>query len=258
MILIVSVLVGLVVGSYLGCLVYRLPRNKDTVWSRSRCVNCNHILSWKDLIPVFSFMWLRAKCRYCKKGLSKSYPIIEIVTACLFLLSTIFISNLGILSIFYSWILISLLVAVAFVDLFNFLILDKIIISGFVVSLVAIFLTKFGVSLDIICSNLSCGWLDSFLGVLFFAGILGTIFLISSGQWIGFGDVKLAIWIGFLFGFPRIINVFYFTFFLGALVGILLLIFRKADRKTPLPLGTFIVVASIFLLIFPINLLPQF
>src|SRR3989338_8110444 len=186
MILIVSVLVGLVVGSYLGCLVYRLPRNKDTVWSRSRCVNCNHILSWKDLIPVFSFMWLRAKCRYCKKGLSKSYPIIEIVTACLFLLSTIFISNLGILSIFYSWILISLLVAVAFVDLFNFLILDKIIISGFVVSLVAIFLTKFGVSLDIICSNLSCGWLDSFLGVLFFAGILGTIFLISSGQWIGF------------------------------------------------------------------------
>ena len=79
---------GLTLGSFLNCLIYRFEVGENFLRGRSYCPHCKHILSWKDLIPVFSFIILKGKCRYCKKPISWQYPLIELTTAILFVYTT--------------------------------------------------------------------------------------------------------------------------------------------------------------------------
>ena len=76
---------GTLIGSFLNCLIYRLENKKGFVLGRSICPKCKHKLAWYDLIPIFSFILLKAKCRYCKKAISWQYPVIEITAGLLFI-----------------------------------------------------------------------------------------------------------------------------------------------------------------------------
>ena len=79
-------ILGLITGSFLNSVIYRLETKEDLIISRSHCVNCNHELNHKDLVPVFSFLFLKAKCRYCKEKISWQYPLVELALGILFVL----------------------------------------------------------------------------------------------------------------------------------------------------------------------------
>jgi len=115
-------LCGLIVGSFLNAVIYRLDSGESIVKSRSHCPKCGHVLAWYELVPIFSFVIQGGKCRECKGGISWQYPIVELATAILFVLVLYY--NLPLL---YTLTISSLLMVIFVYDLKHYIIPDKII-----------------------------------------------------------------------------------------------------------------------------------
>lgn len=214
---------------------------------RSFCPHCHRQISWFDLIPVISFFILRGRCRYCRKKISWQYPFVELATGLLFVL--IFNFQLPIAS-FYQFIGLIYLLAVScflvviFVyDLKHYLIPDKVIFPA----IAAVFTYR----IFEFFSNKPNGDLNfQFLVFPFFAAVLASsfflvIFLVSRGKWIGFGDVKLAFFLGLFLNWPNILAGLFFSFFLGALTGTFLIILRKKNLKSEVPFAPFLVIGTL-------------
>jgi len=220
---------GLAVGSFLNCLIYRLETGPDLLKRRSFCPYCKNILSWPDLIPILSFLFLKGKCRYCQQKISRQYPLVEIATAIIFLLISLTISN------FYTMVyllLISCFLIVIFVyDLKHYLIPDKLIYP-------AIFLA-FLYQL----SNFSI-FLNPLLSAILSSAPFLLIVLISKGKWLGLGDVKLTFFMGLFLGFPNILVALFFSFLIGAIIGMGLVISRQKTLKSEIPFGPFLVTGT--------------
>lgn len=233
---------GLVIGSFLNVLIVRLPQ-KESILGYSKCPKCQKKIYWRENIPVLSFFILRGRCLKCGSGISRQYPLVELLTGFLFLISfLVYGENLAFL--IYVLFLVSLLIVIGFIDLKHLLILDSLILAGFIVSLFYYFLF-----------SASYLFSDSLFGLLFFAGIFLLLFLITKGKGIGLGDIKMAGWLGFVFGLENSINVFYLTFFIGFIYAIILLASKKAGLKSKVPLGLLMVAASILFLLSGFNLL---
>src|SRR3989344_2468933 len=229
---------GLIVGSFLNSVIYRLEQGQSFIKGRSFCPHCKHQLSWQDLIPVFSFLILKGRCRYCQKTISWQYPLVEFFTGILFILIFFYASNIP-YSIFY--ILISCFFIVIFVyDLKHYIIPDKVIYPA----IVAAFLFRiwnFG-NWDLFgILNLVFGILPS----LFFLAII----IFSQGKWMGLGDFKLAVLMGLFLGWPDIIVALFSAVFLGAIIGIGLIISKEKTLKSEVPFGPFLVFGT-FLALF--------
>ena len=135
---------GLIIGSFLNCVIYRLSKKESFLKKRSYCPRCKHTLSWQDLIPIFSFLILRGKCRYCKKSISFQYPLVEFATGSLFLiivsqnldslLSTPFIFWL--LNICFLFLVSSFLVIIFVYDLKHYIIPDRVIYPAILVAII--------------------------------------------------------------------------------------------------------------------------
>ncbi|MBL7156296.1 MAG: prepilin peptidase [Candidatus Pacebacteria bacterium] len=238
-------ILGTCIGSLLNCIIYRLEQGKGFVSGRSYCPQCKHQLMWKDLIPILSFLILKGKCRYCEKKISLQYPVVELAIGLLFLL--IFIISFGgpavgwqffqtILNFIFLSTITSFLAIIFIYDLKHYLISDKIVYSAigitFLYQLFKVF--SFG-NLDfrILINPIISGILAS----AFFLAIV----LISHGKWMGLGDVKLAFLMGLLLGFPNIIIAMFLSFFIGAIIGIGLIAFKKKNFKSEVPFGPFLV-----------------
>jgi len=227
---------GLIVGSFLNCVIYRLETKESFLKGRSYCPRCKHILSWKDLVPIFSFLLLKGKCRYCQKPISLQYPLVEFFTGILFVFTFYqFLStnpsNLLILLCQLS--VVSCLIVVFVFDLKHYLIPDQIIYP-------AIFFSLFCQPFKI--WNLALGILPS----LFFLMII----LISKETWMGWGDFKLAILMGIFLGWPKILTALFFAFFSGALIGLVLIALKKKKLKSQIPFGPFLVAGTFFAFFF--------
>ncbi len=255
-------ILGLVIGSFLNCVIYRLEKDQGFISGRSFCPLCNHVLNWQDLIPLLSFILLKGKCRYCQKQISLQYPAVEILTGLIFLL----IFNYQFSNLLFLLFISSLLIVVFVFDLKHYLIPDEIIYSAigvafiyrlFEVCLPAVALAKEG---KLSHWNLIENWLlkiENFyplfnpLAVAFFAALFfWLIHYFSRGRAMGFGDVKLAFFMGLFLGFPNIIVALFLAFFSGALVGLLLMVFKKKTLKSELPFGPFLISATLFSLFF--------
>lgn len=116
-------LLGLVIGSYLNVLIYRIPRNISTVKSHSVCTFCGHQLNFMDLFPLFSYIFLGGKCRYCKAKISPQYPIVEAATALCFIL-TYAKFGLSIAAVLYA-VICSCLIVIAVIDFLHKIIPDR-------------------------------------------------------------------------------------------------------------------------------------
>jgi prepilin signal peptidase PulO-like enzyme (type II secretory pathway) len=228
-----SFVFGLCIGSFLNCLIYRLETEK-TLKGRSFCPHCKHTLGWKDLIPVFSFTILGGKCRYCKKKISWQYPIVELITALLFLLvwhteitslGFAFIAIINTLFLFY---IVASFVAIFVYDLKHYLIPDKILIPATIIAIAYIILTYQNFFNYLLASAMASGF---FLA----------IYLFSGGKAIGFGDVKLAVLMGFLLGFPNILVALFFAFVIGAIIGVISILLNKKNLKSEIPFGPFLI-----------------
>jgi prepilin signal peptidase PulO-like enzyme (type II secretory pathway) len=258
MIVLILILFGLCVGSFINALVWRLhqaekgkPKNKtlSIVKGRSMCVHCHHTLGAKDLVPLFSWLELRGKCRYCHQPISAQYPLVELLTAVLFVISylawpTGFISMFQWLN-FVLWLPgITLGVALAVYDSRWMLLPNKLVYIMIGVSL-GLVLLRF-INDPVVDTLLTAG-----LGVLCLAGLFYAFFQLSGGKWIGGGDVKLAIALGLLVGGPT--NAFLLLFlasFGGSLVAIPLLMAGKAKRSTHVPFGPFLIAATYIVYLF--------
>ena len=222
---------GLIIGSFLNCLIYRLEIDKTFLKGRSFCPACQHELNFFDLIPVLSFIFLKARCRYCQARISWQYPLIEIFTAFVFLI--VFQSfSFNLFLVGYYFLVFSLLIVIFVFDLKHYIIPDKIIYPAILIVLIFNFqfLKDFSFFLELILSGLIA------------AGFFLSLVLVSKGRWMGVGDIKLAFLMGIILGFPAILVSLFLAFLIGSLIGLLLIGLSKKTFKSEIPFGPFLII----------------
>ncbi len=240
--IILSVLGGLIYGSFLNVLLWRLPEGKG-IGGRSHCRTCHHQLTWYDLIPVLSFIILRGRCRYCHASIHIRYPTVEmstaIVLAFFFALRQPSLGLESIITVFALLVLVSLL----FFDLF-YLILPDVILLPTIVIFAIYDVTK------------TQNPLPYFLTALLSAGFFAILYTVSKGRNMGFGDVKLALLIGLILGYPLGFLAIIGGVWSAAIVAIILLILGNVGLKDKVPLGSFLALSTIISIIFYHEILP--
>ena len=227
---------GLTIGSFLNVVICRLETNESILISRSHCPKCKVILKWYDLIPVFSFIFCKGRCRYCDKKIIWQYPMVEIITGLLFLL--IFNFQFSIFNLIYYLIIISFLIIIFVYDLKYYLILDKVIFPAIII--VGIF--NFLISPE--------GWQFSILSAFGASLFFLLLVLVSKGKWMGLGDVKFAFLMGLILSWPNILLGLFLSFFSGAIIGIILILFGKKGLKSQIPFGPFLVGATVLIMLY--------
>lgn len=231
-------LFGLVVGSFLNSIIYRLETGESFLFKRSFCPHCKHKLGWQDLIPLLSFLILRGKCRYCSQKISLQYPLVELGTGILFtLIFYYFFTRPGdVVNIFWLLVITCFLIIIFVYDLKYYIIPDKIIYPAIIIAL--IFNFQFLISNQFSIFNSSI--LSAILASAFFLAIV----LVSRGKWMGVGDIKLAFFIGLFLGWPNILVAIFLAFFIGAIIGVGLIATGKKTLKSEVPFGPFLVVGT--------------
>jgi len=245
---VIFVLLGMIIASFLNVCADRLPAGQSLVYPPSHCPACSRRLAVKDLIPVFSYLWLRGRCRYCRAPIPRRVLWVEIATAALFGLAY-WQYGLSIelpIILFY----ISLFMVILVIDLEHGLILNKIVYPALVVALLlSIFFTIFLPQVGIV-PNIARAAIGGGIGfVVFFL-----IVIVSRGG-MGFGDVKLAALIGLTTGFPLVVVALLMGMILGGLAAVILLGFKIKKRKEAIPFGPFLAVAAIATLLWGSDIL---
>ena len=232
-------ILGLIVGSFSNVCIYRIPRNESIIYPASHCPKCRSKIKPVDNIPLLSFILLKGRCRNCKSKISIQYPIVEFLTGLIYLI-VYRIYGLSIQSLIYI-ILSSALIIIAFIDLNEQIVPDVISLPGIVIGFIISFFVPY------------ISFINSALGVLVGGGIILIIGLAGSvifkKEAMGGGDVKLAAMIGAFLGWRYIIISLFLGFFLGALVGIVLILSKIKSREDTVPFGPFIVLGSFITLL---------
>jgi len=250
LLIVIFVLLGLSVGSFLNVCIDRLPQNKSIVFPPSHCEACQHKLAAKDLIPVFSYLRLRGRCRYCKAAVPRRLFWVELATALIFALLSWHYGlspALGIMA-FYACLFIVIFV----IDLEQGLILNKVVYPGMVVAfLLALY---------------PWPWLTQSIGMRVAYAALGggigfalflLIAIVSRGG-MGWGDVKLAALIGLATGFPLVFLAIIMGAILGGIVAVALVIAKKRKRRETIPFGPFLALATMITLLWGNNILSWY
>jgi leader peptidase (prepilin peptidase)/N-methyltransferase len=236
------VLLGMIVASFLNVCCDRLPVKQSLVYPPSHCPACSRRLAARDLIPVFSYLVLRGRCRYCKAPIPKRVLWVEIATAALFGLA-FWQYGLSIelpIVLFY----ISIFMVILVMDLEHGLILNKIVYPALVIALLlSIFFTIFLPQVGLVPH---IGWAAVGGGIGFVVFLL--IAIVSRGG-MGFGDVKLAALVGLATGFPLVVVALIMGMILGGLAAVILLGFKIKKRREAMPFGPFLAVAAIVTLL---------
>jgi len=240
-------ILGLVVGSFLNVVICRLYTGEKILFGRSHCLYCKKDLKWFDLIPLVSFISTFGKCRYCSRKISLQYPMVEMATGLLFLLIFNFkflISNQFLISnflnLFYYLVIVCFLIIIFVYDLKHYIIPDKIIYPA--IGVASLYQIIFNFQLTNFCFLL----LVAVLASLFFLAIV----VVSHGEGMGMGDVKLVFLIGLILGWPNTLVALFLAFLLGTVAGLLLIIINKKTLKSEIPFGPFLVTGTLIGLFF--------
>ena len=230
--------IGLLIGSFLNVCIYRIPLELTVVKGRSMCPNCGKVIPWYLNIPLFSFLILKGRCRNCNAGISPVYPLVEALNA-IFYLATFLLYGLTPTSLLLS-LLFSVLIVISFIDLRH-----RIIPNGLVLILVILglmFACYQVFVLDMPWSLYAIGFLAASLPLF----LLGMLFR----DGIGGGDIKLMAAAGLFLGWKLILLALFLAALSGLLYAGVLLILRRAGRRTEIPFGPFLsiglIVSSLF------------
>ena len=225
--------IGITAGSVANAIIYRLPRGIAWHTGRSMCVKCKHALSFFDLIPVLSFIFLGAKCRYCKKPISWRYFWVELFLG----LSFVVINS-------HSWsfnsLILFIMTIIAVMDWETMLVSDLLIVIWTILILISNF--KFQIS--------------NLYGVLAGVVIIGGLWLLSKGRAMGEGDIEIAAVLGLWLGWPKIITGLWFAFVIGGIYGAYLLFIKKAKLKSQIPFGPFLLIGGVIAKLISITPFP--
>jgi len=225
----VSFLLGLVLGSFLNVVIYRLPRRESLVRPGSHCPGCGGPISWFDNVPVVSWLALRGRCRACGVRIPVRYPLVEGITGVAFALA---FWRFGLSwPLLVAWAFIAAMVAVAFIDFDHMIIPNKIVLPGALIGLVA--------SVAIHPQS----WWMYVAGSLGAAGFLFALAMLWPGG-MGPGDIKMALFMGAVLGVHVIIALFA-AFLLGSAGGVYLMAVQKRSRKTKIPFGPYLALGAV-------------
>lgn len=228
-------IIGIILGSFYNVVGLRLPKNESIISPGSHCVNCNHKLSWYELIPVFSYIFLHGKCRTCKQKISWQYPLIELLTGVLFVIS-FFLFGIN-YDTLISLVLVSIVITTFISDCKYMVILDEVLIIASILLLVLLY---FQGGLIYTLRHLLSGLL-----------LFSTMLLIKvvgdhafKQESLGWGDVKLSAVAGILLGFK--LGTIYI--FLGAVLALPYAIYQTIRQKNSMiPFGPFLVLSMIII-----------
>ncbi|OGE12198.1 hypothetical protein A3G14_01370 [Candidatus Curtissbacteria bacterium RIFCSPLOWO2_12_FULL_38_9] len=230
--LVIIFILGSAVGSFLNVVIDRTTRG-ESIAGRSYCDHCRATLSTLDLIPIISFVSLGAKCRYCKRPLSWQYPAVEAVTAILFTLAFFNLSssgNLSLITVLYFFILASVAVVVAVVDLKFYLIPTTFVYGA---SLLALAYNFFNLDSQVFIEHVMAAFGISLAFLL--------IVLVTRGKGMGQGDIVLAFLIGMVLGFEGTFAAIFLAFLTGAIVSIILVALRRKKFGQTVPFAPFLI-----------------
>ena len=202
---------GVVIGSFLNVVIYRLHTNKS-LSGRSHCLSCGYRLAWYDLLPLVSYLALRGRCRYCGAHITPRYFLVELLNGLLFVSVVLVTDNF--FEIPFWWLVMSVLVVVLVYDLRHLIIPDRLVVLLLALALVWVGYVHlypepswFDVAMDVGAATLG-------------ASVLAVLWLVSRGRWIGLGDAKLALPLGVLLGAGSVFSLLVLSFWIGAVISL--------------------------------------
>lgn len=231
MISLIVFFLGLFIGSFLLVVIERLPRGESVIVGRSHCDMCGHTLAWYDMMPIFSYLLLQGKCRYCHKPFGTAYPVVEIVTGVMLGTLPILFPTLSFEKLVLLGIIVCCLIVIFFSDFFYGIIPDVVSLIMGITSIAFVGLSTL-LFQHIITACIAMGF--------FFALYIGT-----RKRGMGLGDVKFSFVMGLLLGFPLIILGLYLAFLTGSVIALILIIGKKKHfRKDTISFGPFLVIGT--------------
>lgn len=248
-------------GSFFNVVIFRFNTERS-FGGRSGCMSCQNKLTWYELIPVFSFLCLRGRCRNCKTKISIQYPIVELVSGFIFAIlflkfKDVFSLNILTFSFTYAFyaIMFSLLLIISVYDFKHKIIPDILSFTFGVLAFLGLFFFNTNVE------QFSFGFLPhiptffEFLSGFFMALPFALFWLVSSGAWMGLGDAKLALGLGWLLGPYLVFSGMIIAFWIGAIVGIFLIVFsKKYGMKSEIPFAPYLALGTLVSFIFELHL----
>jgi len=253
-----SGVVGLIVGSFLNVVIHRMPlilmrrwredcqelsgeqrlhepaETFNLIQPRSRCPHCGHVLRAAENIPVLSYLWLKGKCSSCGKPISFRYPFVELLSA---VLSAVTAWHFGFgLASLSALVLVWLLIALTFIDIDHHLLPDVMVLPFLWVGLLLNLQGTF-TSLTSAVIGAAAGYLSLWL-------VFQSFRLITGKEGMGYGDFKLFALFGAWLGWQSLLLIILMASFLGALIGVGLIVFQGRDRAKPLPFGPYLALAG--------------
>lgn len=267
-------LFGLAIGSFLNVLVLRF-NSGESLRGRSRCFSCLKKLQWIDLIPLASYMTVRGRCRYCGSGISLQYPLVELVTALMFVsvgwvmlgnefqtISTVFLFEFIFVLVFFS-----ILIAISVYDIRHKIIPDQLSLLLFIVAVLFECVDVYQrisngsqiTFLGIFSTSTGSTVLYDIVGAIGAFGFFASIWFLSRGMWMGFGDAKLALSLGLFLGYPGVLFGILLAFWIGSIFGIAMLAVGSYTGKTEVPFAPFLALGTFIAFILIVgNFMPWY
>lgn len=233
-------ILGSVIGSFLNVCIYRIPEGFSVATPASHCPQCQTAIRWYQNIPILSYLYLRGRCASCGVGISLRYPLVEGLTGALFVLVGVRLAGSYAIPVY--WLFVAALVVITFIDFDHQIIPDVISLPGVVVG----FLLSFCVPW--------LSWQESLFGILLGGGSLYLVakiyYLLTKVEGMGGGDVKLLAMIGAFLGWKAVLPVIFLGSLSGAMVGVPLMLIKRAGGKLAIPFGPFLALGAVIYLLF--------
>jgi len=247
---------GTLFGSFASVLIWRIRTGEwGIMTSRSHCPKCEHTLGVLDLFPIFSYVFLGGKCRFCKEKISPVYPFLELSTGILFMFSGyVFIDQTQLfLGNHTEMLKLGFYLAVAFVtivfvfyDILFMEIPDEVLIPANIILFILLFVVSLGINIPVFEHFLPFS--NKLLNIPVINALLGSFgiflffyiqILISGGKWMGGGDLRIALFMGLVAGAKIAALGLLLAYFLGSIIGIIILLYKR-DRNTEIPFGPYL------------------
>ncbi len=212
---------GIIIGSFLNVYLYRFHTGKS-LSGNSHCLSCGTPLRPYELVPLFSYLCLRGRCRTCQSFIPSRYFLVELLTGLLFV-GVVLVAT-DVFSMFHSLVFVSILVVIAVYDIYHMIIPDELVFA--LLSIVVsnqLYLHIIGLPLVVFYYNI--------ISALFASVFLMMLWRVSRGTWIGFGDVKLVIPLALSIGYMSTFSMVVLSFWIGAIVGLLILLYQKIKKR---------------------------
>lgn len=237
-------IIGLIVGSFLNVCICRIPKNESIAYPPSHCINCGMRIKWYDLFPVVSFINLRGRCRNCRSKISIRYPFIEVLTGAIFV--SLYIKY-GFVVDFFKYVFLSIfLIVISFIDLDTTDVYLKTTLPGIVIGVVFIIIEYLNGQNPI----------QFIYGAIISWAVIAVIAFTTHSM--GWGDAEICLMCGAFLGTKLSIVMLMLSFVLGGIIGGMLVLFKIKSRKDIIPFGPFIGIAAIFTMLFGSNIVDWY